>query len=200
MRSVDHDQWLPQVGIRSSTAFENQSGEEWLVLFAEIADGNEKALDRLFEVSARKVYGLALWRTASVEDARDVVQEVFVRIAERRHDLLAVRDPRSWLMAVAHRLAVDLCRRRTVRRTVPLDEVVLFTVASGDAERTIDQGIATRLLLQLPAAQRDVIYLHLFAGLTFAAVGDVVGVPTFTAASRYRLGVGKLRRLMEGVS
>jgi len=174
--------------------------KEWLELFSRIASGEESALGRIFELSARTLYGLALWRTASVEDARDVVQEVFVRVAEHRRDLPAVRDPRSWLLAVTHRLAIDLARRRKVRRTSSLGEIALLSVDSDCAERSMDQSLATRLLLELPPNQRDAIYLHLFADLTFAAVGDVVGVPTFTAASRYRRGIRKLRRLMEGAS
>jgi DNA-directed RNA polymerase specialized sigma24 family protein len=52
------------------------------------------------------------------------------------------------------------------------------------------------LLLELPHPQREAIWLHLFAGCTFAEVARVAGVPTFTAASRFRLGVARLRRLM----
>ena len=62
----------------------------------------------------------------------------------------------------------------------------------------VDAGRASALLAQLPPAQREVIYLHHYAGHTFSSVGKIVGVPTFTAASRYRLGLEKLRRLMEG--
>jgi hypothetical protein len=34
-------------------------------------------------------------------------------------------------------------------------------------------------------------------GCTFAEIGEIVGVPKFTAASRYRIGIEKLRKLME---
>ena len=36
-----------------------------------------------------------------------------------------------------------------------------------------------------------------FAGCTFAEIGRITRVPTFTAASRYRLGIKKLRTLLE---
>ena len=58
-----------------------------------------------------------------------------------------------------------------------------------DAER------ACLLLSQLPAAQRETIFLHFFHELPFSAIGRITGVPTFTAASRYRLGIRRLRRL-----
>ncbi len=198
MRSVDHGRPHSGDGNLPSRGFDDLPRKEWLELFSRIATGDEAALDRIYELSARSLYGLALWRTASIEDARDVVQDVFVRVAERRRDLPGVRDPRSWLLAVTHRIAVDLTRRRKVRRASALDDTTLFSVFSIGPERSMDQSVATRLLLDLPPAQRDAVYLHLFADLTFAAIGDVVGVPTFTAASRYRRGIRTLRRLMEG--
>ena len=53
-----------------------------------------------------------------------------------------------------------------------------------------------RMINQLPPAQREAIYLRHFAGCSFAEIGRATGVPTFTAASRYRLGLQRLRRLV----
>ena len=50
----------------------------------------------------------------------------------------------------------------------------------------------------LPPTQRDVIYLRHFADCTFRTIGRITRTSTFTASSRYRLGMAKLRRLMEG--
>ena len=55
----------------------------------------------------------------------------------------------------------------------------------------------SRLVFRLPVVQRIAVYLHCFAGLSFREVGKATGVPTFTAASRYRLAVRKLRRWTE---
>jgi RNA polymerase sigma-70 factor, ECF subfamily len=170
----------------------------WADLFARIAIGDDSALEELFDLSAAKVYGLALWRTGSPDDASEVTQNTFVRLAERRAELGSVRNPRSWLFAVAHRLSVDIGRRRRVRHTVPFRDAGLLVASDADPDRTLDANRAAGLLGRLPAKQRDAIYLHLFAGLTFSGVAEAVGIPTFTAASRYRLGISKLRRLMGG--
>ncbi len=197
MCAVDHERRDDETGSGGRPGFEVLPADGWLALFERIAAGDHAALDQLFDLAAARLYGLALWRTASVEDARDVVQEVFVRVAERRQELPQVRDPRAWLFTVTHRIAVDLGRRRRVRRAASLDRVALVATSTADLDRVLDGERASRLLLELPAVQRDAIYLHVFGDLTFAAVGDVTGVPTFTAASRYRLGMRKLRRLME---
>lgn len=166
-------------------------------LFAELAEQRVESLGELYDLAAPRLYGLALWRTANAEDARDVVQEVFVRLAEKRHRLAKVRDPLSWLLTVTHRVAVDLTRRRRLREALPIDEEVILASSGEDPDLAVDAERASALMMQLPAAQREVVYLRHFAEYTFAAIGDVVGVPTFTAASRYRLGLRRLRRLLE---
>lgn len=182
---------------RGRTGWADRSEDWWLAIFAELADGRLRALDELYEVAADRLYGLALWRTGSADDAADVVHDVFLRVARQRDRLTRVRDPRSWLLTVAHRAALDVGRRRSRRPSVPFEHVALVTAAEPDRDRGMDAARASRLLAQLPPAQRDAIYLHLFADCTFAEVGRITGVPTFTAASRYRLGIAKLRRLME---
>jgi len=170
--------------------------EAWKDLFGRLAAGDPSALAALYEAAARQIFGLALWRTGSVEDASDVVQEVFLRLAQRHRRLARVRDPKSWLLGMAHHVAIDVTRRRKRRAAEPLDEVQLLTAPESDGVRAMDAARASSLVAQLPAAQRDAIYLRHFADCTFATIGAITGVPTFTAASRYRLGIKRLRRLM----
>ena len=185
----------PATGAGSGLADARQ--ENWRRLFDDLAGGRRQALEELYDLAAEQVFGLALWRTGSADDAGDVVQEVFLRLVEKRHQLRAVRDPRAWLLTVTQRAAVDATRRRSRRQSQPLEACPFLEATGEDSDRAVDARRASHLLASLPPAQRDVIYLHHFAGCTFAAIGDIVGVPTFTAASRYRLGMQKLRRMME---
>lgn len=160
---------------------------------AALAGGDLDALEAIYDACAADLFGLALWRTGSREDAADVLQEVLVRLAGRGSKLRRVRDPRAYLLAMAHSAAVDIVRRRRI--TVEAGDALLEPVRP-DPGTAADAARASRLLLGLPAAQREAVYLRHFAGLSFAEIGDVTGVPTFTAASRYRLGIGRLRSLM----
>ncbi|OYV89346.1 MAG: hypothetical protein B7X11_06280 [Acidobacteria bacterium 37-65-4] len=161
--------------------------------FAALVAGELGAIEAIYDACAADLFGLALWRTGSREDAADVVQEVFVRLAGSPSGLRRVRNPRAYVLAMAHSAAVDILRRRKV--TVEADDSVLEAVLP-DPVTASDAARASRLVLGLPAGQREAVYLRHFAGLSFAEIGDVTGVPTFTAASRYRLGIGRLRTLM----
>lgn len=183
------DELPRQVGKRAGV-------RSWQEIFRDLAGGEAGALEEIYEVAAGKIFGLALWRTGSREDACDVVQEVFVRLVEQRDRLRKVRNPRAWILTVAHRVAVDATRRR--KQSEPLEACRFLESAPGDTERELDAERAGTLLAGLPPAQREAVYLRHFAGCTFAEIGHVTGVPTFTAASRYRLGISKLRALMGG--
>jgi RNA polymerase sigma-70 factor (ECF subfamily) len=166
--------------------------------FAALAGGDSSALETVWEVSGRRLYALALWRTGSAEDARDVVQEVFVRLASRRLELARVAEPGAWLLAVTHRAAVDHFRRRARRRTEPLESAALVEAPAEDPARRVEAGRISRHLSSLPAAQREAVALRHVEGCSYREIGRITGVPTFTAASRCRLGLSRLRRLMEG--
>ena len=166
-------------------------------LLAEIATGSEPALARLYRELAGPVFALALWRTGCREDAADVVQETFLRVARERARLHRVRRPRVWVLTIAHRLAVDTTRRRRRLVADPDADLAMLEAPTAEPGRALDASRASALLAALPPNQREAVLLHLFAGLTFAAIGDVTGVPTFTAASRYRLAIGRLRKALE---
>ncbi len=68
MSAVDHRQPITRADFRSRWTFESLPKGVWLSLFSKIAVGDEEAMDRLYGLSVRKLYGLALWRTASGED------------------------------------------------------------------------------------------------------------------------------------
>lgn len=171
--------------------------DRWRAIFAELANGRLAALDELYQLAAGDVYRLALWRTGSPEDAEDAVQDVFVRTAEQGRRLASVRHPRRWLLTVTHRVAIDLCRKRSRRDADPLDEIAYLEAVSEDPADALDARAASELVGRLPAKQREVLLLRHFADCTFREIGRITGIPTFTAASRHRLAIAKLRRLLE---
>ena len=194
------DEKIPTTVDRSApeTADETRlSNDDWTILFQSIARGDRSALHDLYDLAASRLYGLALWRTRSPEDAADVVQETFVRVAQQGPRLAQIRKPKTWLLTVARRLAIDLARRKRVREAEQLEEHPYLEAEAADPARSLDAQRASTHLARLPDKHRDAIYLKHFADCSFSEIGRIVGVPTFTAASRYRTGMERLRRLME---
>lgn len=165
--------------------------------FAAARAGDPDALASLYDRLARELYGFALWRSGCRETAADAVQEVFCRLAAgRAPEADRVRSPRAWLLTSVRRATIDLQRRK--RRETNFDasdfQTPDDTTDVGDPDRSVDGARARRALTKLPPKLREALFLRHFAGLSFAEIGRVAGIPTFTAASRCRLGLARLRR------
>lgn len=186
----------PEEGSSSPPAVDPPAGR-LRTLFDALATGDVEALASLYDLCAAELHGMALWHSGSREDADDVVQELYCRLAGLRHSLSEVENPRAYLLAIVHRLAIDRQRARARRREEPLESVPFVAAPETDPDTAEDARRASRALARLPAPQREALYLHQMCELPYAAVGRITGVPTFTAASRCRLGLRALRRLLE---
>jgi len=61
---------------------------------------------------------------------------------------------------------------------------------------TEDAIDVSRMLVQLPVVQREIVMLHLIEGFSFREAGRITGASMFTAASRYRVALERLREMM----
>ena len=152
-------------------------------------------LERLYDEHAGALFAFLLNITRAEADARDLLQEIFIKLAREPQKLAGIREERAFLMRLAHNAAVDLLRRRTVRdhtREGFAAELSPFAVADDPDEQLFRQELSTALG-ELPAEQRAVVHLKLWEGLTFEEIARVLDLPPNTAASRYRYGLDKLR-------
>jgi RNA polymerase sigma-70 factor, ECF subfamily len=167
--------------------------QELAPLLQRLASGESAALERVWDLMADQLYGFARWCARSPADADDIVQETFVRLVRFARDAARAERPKAYLLTIVRRVAIDLQRRR---RDEPIGEAPLLVARVADPVQILDAERASLLVGRLPLKQRQAVYLKHFAGLTFEEMGRVLGVPTFTAAGRYRVGMAALRRWM----
>lgn len=152
------------------------------------------SLERLYDAHAQSIYAFLLNFTRHEQDARDVMQEVFCKVAAKPALLDGARDERALLLRLAHNLAIDTVRRRAARDRKH-DEFGQEQEIFADA--ATDDGALQRLLAEafdeLPPEQRAVAHLKLYEDATFERIGGALGISANTAASRYRYAIDKLR-------
>lgn len=153
-------------------------------------------LARLYDQHADALFAFLLNLTRDHAETRDVLQEVFLKLARRAESLDELRDERAFLLRLAHNTARDLFRRRATRaqneNRFATESAQTILPAETRDEQVFREGVAAALA-ELPDEQRAVVHLKLWEGLTFEAIADVLGVAPNTAASRYRYGLDKLR-------
>src|ERR1039458_6369700 len=72
-------------------------------------------IERLYDEHAQALFAYLLNFTRQEADTRDLLQELFIKLAKRPELLDGVRDERAFLLRLAHNLAIDLIRRRGTR-------------------------------------------------------------------------------------
>jgi RNA polymerase sigma-70 factor (ECF subfamily) len=153
-------------------------------------------LQRLYDEHAQALFAFLLNFTRDENDTRDLLQEIFTRLAREPGLLRGAREERAFLIRLAHNAAIDLMRRRGARQKYhdqfAEDAPSIFEVA-GDVDETAFRESLSRALAELPADQRAVVHLKLWENLTFEQIAEALDLSPNTAASRYRYGVDKLR-------
>ena len=152
-------------------------------------------LAQLYDAHAEALFAFLWSFTGREEEASEVLQEVFVKVARNPEILVGARDARAYLIRLARNQALDLGRRRSVRdryHEASAQEIDWFA-PSEDPDRQAFQESLTAALKSLPEDQREVVHLKLWEGMTFDGIAELLSIPLNTAASRYRYGIDKLR-------
>jgi RNA polymerase sigma-70 factor (ECF subfamily) len=152
-------------------------------------------IERLYDEHAQALYAFLLNLTRDEADTRDLLQEVFVKLARSPKLLAGVREERAFLIRLVHNAAIDLMRRRGTRERTRDNLAACsspFAPAADPDEELLRNQLAAALV-ELPPEQRAVAHLKLWEGMTFERIADALDISANTAASRYRYAIDKLR-------
>jgi RNA polymerase sigma-70 factor (ECF subfamily) len=163
-----------------------------------LAAGDPHAFEVLYDRFAGRLHRAALGMLGRTEDAEDALQEVFASVVRSRKSLAEVEDLSAYLYVALRRAVGRLARRRRRQPANSNEAVATATGPLDDSIRTEtrDQRL-DRALECLPTKQREVIAMKIDGELTFARIGQVLGISPNTAASRYRYALEKLRTLLK---
>ena len=164
---------------------------------------DESDLQRLYDEHAQALFAFLLNFTRDEDDTRDLLQEIFTRIARQPGLLRGAREQRAFLIRLAHNAAIDLMRRRGTRQKyhdqLAEELPAIFVTGDNPDEAEFRQSLS-RALAELPPEQRAVVHLKLWENLTFEQIAEALDLSPNTTASRYRYGVDKLRERLRPLS
>jgi RNA polymerase sigma-70 factor (ECF subfamily) len=169
-----------------------------------VHDGEVSAFEVIFDRHASVAFSLAYRMCGRRAMAEEVVQEAFLSLwrSGARYDR-ARGSVRTWVLSAVHNRAIDAFRResRTDDHRVGdqglAERVPDEALTEVEAERRDDARRVRTALESLPADQRRVIELAYFGGFTHLQIADMLELPAGTVKGRMRLGLAKLRTVLE---
>ncbi len=177
-------------------------------LVARATAGDQEAFGQLVKRWERPIYALAYRTLRREEEARDVVQDAFLRAYRGLKGFKGEAKFSSWL----YRITLNLCRdwMRKERRapvaqvpegTDPLDladQQAAPTESVEDLVARREMSAAVQLAMaELPEEQRMAIMLKEYHGLTFQEIAEMLDCPLSTVKTRLYQGLTVLRRRLE---
>lgn len=169
-------------------------------------DRDQQAMAALYDRYSRPVYSLAFHMLRDPRGAEDVVQDVFLGFWQRPFTYIEARGPFGpWILRVTRNRSIDVIRKRSRERTPGSEEAAaLFEERIVDpepepGEQVWTQAVAHQVraaMQQLNDAQRQVIELAYFAGMTQSEMADHLGIPLGTIKTRVRTALHRLSDIM----
>lgn len=130
--------------------------------------------------------------------AEDLVQETLLRAWRHPEALDPQRGSvRAWLFTTARHLAIDFWRRRSVRISEVVTDVLPEPSADDETDRAVEAWTVAEALARLSPAHREVLLECFYRGRSVAEAAARLGVPPGTVKSRTHYALRSLRLALE---
>lgn len=182
-------------------------GEAEVELMQRIKAKDAEALGQLYDLYNRLLYSVILSIVKTKPEAEDVLQEVFINIWQKANMFNENRgNVFSWVVALTRNSAIDRIRSKGYKTQLKASENIenpainlegdyydpLETTIFSDRAELVKDALA-----KLPDLQQQVLQIAYYKGLTQTEISDHLDVPLGTVKTRMRLGMIKLKELLE---
>jgi RNA polymerase sigma-70 factor (ECF subfamily) len=162
---------------------------------------DQQVLAEIYDQLSPELYRYAYRLLGEVQIAEDIVSETFLRFLRAIEAGGGPRENlRAYLYRIAHNLAMDMHRRHPAGaddQDIELERIPAVEDPAQQAEYSITQQVARRLIWHLTPYQRQVILLKFFQGLSNEEVAAAVDKPIGSVKALQHRGVGALRRMLQ---
>jgi RNA polymerase sigma-70 factor (ECF subfamily) len=171
-----------------------------IALVERFRNGDREAFTELVVRYQRPIYNAAFWVLRSPEDASDITQIVFLRVAERLDEYDERYKFFSWIYRIAVNESLNLLRRN--RREEALDDEIERPGPATDnpEQRANDAQLSARIrsaLMRMSTNDRMVLALRHFSECSYEEIGQILNVDEKTVKSRLHEARQRLRDMLK---
>jgi len=162
----------------------------------------EEQLEQTFVDCQDELFGALYYLVGNAEDAREALQETFLKCWRHRADVARVQNLKAWIFRIALNAGRDMRGTAWRRRRRPLADGDPGLVTSdeqigADASRREETARLQQALLELRPQEQEVFLLRQNGQLTYEQIAESINLPVGTVKTRMRLALRKLREALE---
>ena len=154
--------------------------------------GEREAREELAKRYRRPAFLFAFQLLGNREDALDVAQDAMLKFFNTLDRFEPARPVQPWLFRIVRNRAVDIARRKKIRRAESIDDPDARREPATRPEASPERKAVRRQLQEkvwlavqrLPGKQREILVLRDYQDLSYAEIADVLGIPKGTVMSR----------------
>ncbi len=172
-------------------------------LIQRAAAQDREAFSQLYDRFSSLVFSLAMRMLRTQTDAEDLLQEVFLQVWRQAGNYSRERgSPEAWIINIARSRAIDKLRSiRRRDRSFVLTNDPAGAESPDNLESTVGESESklamNSALANLPEAQRKVLELAYYDGLSQSEIAERMKEPLGTVKTRIRSGIQRLRDLLK---
>jgi RNA polymerase sigma-70 factor (ECF subfamily) len=162
-------------------------------IFKKIAEEDQAAFEKLYQITERSVYSLALSILRNHDDAMDVVQDTYLKIRSAAHLYIPMGKPLAWIFTITRNLAMSEMRLQKKSDRMQLEDLedsLSFSYVTDSEDKLVLKAALSVLDMQ----EREIILLHAVSGFKHREIAADLNLPLSTVLSKYSRGLDKLKK------
>jgi len=150
----------------------------------QVLAGDTSAYGEIFRRHRDKAFALAYQYLHNHEEAKDVVQDAFIRAYRNLRRFDTKRSFGPWLLTIVRNLSIDLIRKRRHVSPAELSPDLPDRKGRDNAELRVLRQEVWEALLRLSTDQREIVFLKDYQGYSYVEIAEILGIPLGTVMSR----------------
>ncbi len=173
----------------------NKSLEQYIV---KLKNGDSDAFNKIYELTFRKIYFVALPILRDKSLAEDIVQDTYLKFFEKLYSYKA-KNSQAYLLTIARNLAInEYNRRKKITRNIDLDTKT-FSYDNYLEISLANKELIVSALSILSINERNIFLLHNLEHLTHREISLIINKPLGTVTWTYQQAIKKMRKHLKGM-
>lgn len=158
-----------------------------------VANGNVSKMEILYKNLMKPVFLLAYSIVRNYEIAEDIMQETFIKVQSKADSYMAGTNAKAWIFQIARNLSYNAIKKQTEFSIEDYSELIKTEDMYDNTENSVDLNRALSILDEI---EREIVVMHVLAGLKHKEIASILQIDASTVRKRYSKSISKLYKFL----